>query len=57
MTASLAEALRAALRRRAMLDNIARAGNSVPAELTADAERDIRRAEADLVRAKVETPA
>ena len=46
MTA-LAEALADAIRRR-LLEAAARAGDAVPAQLAADAERDIRTAEAAL---------
>ena len=42
--------LAAALARRRHLDEIARAGGGVPAEIAADAERDVRAAEAALVR-------
>lgn len=49
MTA-LADALAAALARRRHLDEVAEAGDAVPAELAADAEREVRRAEAAVVR-------
>ncbi len=49
MTA-LADALAGALARRNHLDAIARAGDAVPAQLAAEVERDIRTAEAALVR-------
>ncbi len=43
----------AALARRQHLDVIARAGGAVPAQLAAEVERDVRTAEAALVRAGV----
>lgn len=52
MTGALAEALAEALRRRQLLDEATRQGDGVPAAVAVAVEREVREAEAALVRAR-----